>query len=437
MTALNVYFRDRQCGLLTEDSLGQLQFRYLEWWLEEARIPVSITLPLADTPYGNEQAAPFVANLLPEGRDLRNRLEQLLHVDARHDFGLLAAIGRESAGALSFWPEDESPEDHQPKYTHLDLQDFHRWREFAHRQPFQFHGRALRLSLAGIQSKTALYFDSEGKAFVPENGAATTHIIKPRIPDCTPSTVFTEHLTMDLARAVLGEAEVPKADVWENCYRIRRFDRPRGTEGVKRLHQEDFCLALGRVPEEKYERGSPRERLLAPCFELIDRLGSQGMVAAPALERQRLLNQVIVNVLLHNPDAHLKNYALLYQDDGSVRVAPMYDCLCTHALNFDAEKTAWMQDSGPAVHARELSMQIGNAIAIDQVSPQDWEQFAIECGFTRAFVRRRVRSLAEAVSGVLPDVVGSVLDEDPNAGQAAEAVGAGVTGQIRFALAQK
>ena len=31
--------------------------------------------------------------------------------------GLLSAIGRESAGALSFWPEDESPFENEPGYS--------------------------------------------------------------------------------------------------------------------------------------------------------------------------------------------------------------------------------------------------------------------------------------------------------------------------------
>ena len=140
------------------------------------------------------------------------------------------------------------------------------------------------------------------------------------------------------------------------------------------------------------------------------------------MERHHLLNQVILNVLLHNPDAHLKNYALLLQDNGLIRVTPIYDCLCTHGLNFEATGGAWALDAGPAAHTRNMSLRIGNALTIDQVSRQDWEQFAIECGFTAAFVRRRVRLLAEAVSDVLPMVTGLVLDEYPAAERAAEAV---------------
>lgn len=437
MSALKVYFHDTHCAQLTEGPGGALQFQYLDSWLEEGRVPVSLRLPVEDIAYQHAEVAPFVAAFLPEGKDLRNRLERLLHVDAAYDFGLLSAIGRESAGALSFWPEDESPFENEPGYSPLSLEDFNTWREYAHQLPLQFPARIIRLSLAGAQAKTALFFDDNDNPYLPENGAPTSHILKPRIQGCLPGTVFTELLTMRLARSILGEEEVPKTDAWENCYRIRRFDRPDFEGGVRRLHQEDFCLALGRMPEQKYEMGSPRERLLGPCFKLLDQLGEEGLVASPALERLRLLNQVILNVLLHNPDAHLKNYALLFLDDGTLRISPLYDSLCTYGLNFAAAGGPWAQDAGPAAHTRDMSLRIGNALLIDRISLADWEDFAIECGFTKAFVRRRIRSLAVSVNDSLQPVINSVLDQCPAAERAAEAVTAGVNGQIKMILNQR
>ena len=434
MTTLNVYFHSTHCARLTEGAGGAVQFQYLESWLESERLPVSLRLPVADVVYEHAEVAPFVAAFLPEGEGLRSCLEKLLHVDADYDFGLLSIIGRECAGALSFWPEDESPLDNEPRYCALSLEDFRSWREYAHQRPLQFPGKTIRLSLAGAQAKTALFFDGGDNPFIPENGASTSHILKPRIQGCVPSTVFTELLTMRVARAVLGEDEVPSSDLWQNCYRIRRFDRPRTESGVRRLHQEDFCLALGRMPGQKYEMGSSPERLLSPCFNLLDRLGDDGLVVSPALERMRLLNQVILNVLLHNPDAHLKNYALLYLDNGSLCVSPLYDSLCTFGLNFAATGGAWAQDAGPAAHTRQMSLSIGNALMIDQISRQDWEHFATECGFTKAFVRRRVRAMAEAVSAELQPVIASVLEEHPVAERAALAVRSGVTAQVRMAL---
>ncbi len=290
------------------------------------------------------------------------------------------------------------------------------------------------MSLAGAQTKTALYFDSEDQPYLPENGASTSHILKPGIQGCLPGTVYTEYLTMALARAVLGEDEVPEVDIWQNCYRIRRFDRPRKSQTLIRLHQEDFCLALGRLPARKYESEQGPKQLLATCFDLLDQLGDQGLIAAPVIERQRLLNQVIVNVLLHNPDAHLKNYALLLKDTGLISVSPLYDSLCTYGLSFSATDEPWSQAAGGAANTRNMSLWIGGANVISQISRQDWEQFALECGFTAAFVRRRTRELAETVSAALAATIETVIAQHPPAVAAASAVRSGVTQQVNKIL---
>jgi serine/threonine-protein kinase HipA len=246
--------------------------------------------------------------------------------------------------------------------------------------------------------------------------------------------VFVELLTMRIAQSVLGADRVPATDLWRNCYRVRRFDRPRTNEGVMRLHQEDFCLALGRMPDQKYETASPRESLLAPCFQLIDELGARGLIKSPALERGALLDQVILNVLLHNPDAHLKNYAFVFQEGGTLEISPLYDCLCTHDLRFEgSEASPWDESTGPEAHTRALSMRVGSATQIDEVCLADWEAFADECGFTPAFVRRRVRLVAEQVREVVRSAADAVVEEVPAAEQAAAGVVEGVLRQLEAA----
>lgn len=435
MSTLTVYFRETPCGQLGEGPGGSLDFRYLESWIEEAGFPISVQLPLGPEAFGHERVAPFVASFLPEGESLRRRLEKLIHVDAGHDFGLLSAIGRESAGALSFWPEEAEPFAQAPKYDSLAEEEFDRWGEYAHQLPLHFPGRDLRMSLAGAQSKTALFFNEADQPYLPQHGAPTTHILKPRIPGSRPNTVFVERLTMQIAQSVLGEDRVPATDLWRNCYRVRRFDRQRAGGRIERLHQEDFCLALGRMPDQKYESASPRETLFPACFELLDSLGARGLVRSPAFERLRLLDQVILNVLLHNPDAHLKNYAFIYRDDGALEVSPLYDCLCTYDLRFEADDSAgWDRSISPAAHTRALSMRVGSAENIDAVSRTDWEAFALECGFTKAFVRRRVQLLAEQVRDQARQAVNAVLEEHPAAQEAAESVLAGVSRQLDAAL---
>jgi serine/threonine-protein kinase HipA len=171
--------------------------------------------------------------------------------------------------------------------------------------------------------------------------------------------------------------------------------------------------------------------LVGSCFSLIDALGEQELITAPALQRQQLLDQIILNVLLHNPDAHLKNYAFLYKEDGRLEITPLYDSLCTHGLNFASDSTgAWTADAGPSTHTRELSLQIGNAVNIDEVSIHDWEVFALECGFTQAYVRRRLRFLAERTSASLVATADEAVEQTPAMEPAGRLFVAGIQKQL-------
>ena len=90
---------------------------------------------------------------------------------------------------------------------------------------------------------------------------------------------------------------------------------------LHRLHQEDFCQALGYPDGLKYEAsGGPG---LAACAALVRKL-ALGPVAV-----QGLLDWVVFNVLIGNADAHAKNLSLLCDRVGQRRLAPLYDLVPT------------------------------------------------------------------------------------------------------------
>lgn len=82
--------------------------------------------------------------------------------------------------------------------------------------------------------------------------------------DAIQDQALTEHLTLAAARA-LG---IPAAESQFHEFNgvpavvVRRFDRAWVDETVQRVHQEDFCQAMGFGPDQKYEdqagRGSLR-----------------------------------------------------------------------------------------------------------------------------------------------------------------------------------
>jgi hypothetical protein len=58
----------------------------------------------------------------------------------------------------------------------------------------------------------------------------------------------------------------------------------------------------------------------------------------------------------------------------------------------------------------------------------------LECGFTQAFVRRRLKLIAEEIDAKFRIVLDTVLDEIPAVEQAARAVTEGVLGQVNAVL---
>lgn len=158
---------------------------------------------------------------------------------------------------------------------------------------------------------------------------------------------------------------------------VERYDRRPVSEGtVERLHQEDFCQALGFVPQRKYASdGGPG---FPECFELVRRVCTR-----PAVAVLGLLDAAIVHMLLGNADAHGKNYSLLRKPGGEVVLAPLYDLLSTVAC--------------PRYTPR-FAMNIAGRRTLEELRRIDWDRFARRCGMAPPFVRRRVRELCELAS---------------------------------------
>jgi serine/threonine-protein kinase HipA len=103
---------------------------------------------------------------------------------------------------------------------------------------------------------------------------------------------------------------------------VARYDRRTGPDGaVERIHQEDLCQATGTPPRSKYQDdGGPSLRRIAGILRAVD----------PASLR-RLLEAVTLNVVIGNGDAHAKNFSLLHERSGALRLAPLYDLMSTLA----------------------------------------------------------------------------------------------------------
>jgi serine/threonine-protein kinase HipA len=386
---LDVYLHSGFVGRLTQDNGGQMIFQYAESWLDRQwASPLSQSLPLRKERFSRNECRGYFGGILPE-EGKREIIARNLGISARNDYAMLEQIGGECAGAVTFVPAGEPLPESDYRYRTLSSEELAAVLRELPKRPLLAGEEGIRLSLAGAQDKVAVRVDG-GEISLPLGGAPSTHILKPG-GDRFEGVVANEALCMKLAAAIgIPTATVEARTVEGMEYLlVKRYDRIyRADSGqvpvLERLHQEDFCQALGIVSEMKYQKeGGPS---LKQCFALLREVSS-----TPVIDLSRLLDVVIFNYLVGNNDAHGKNFSLLYwgigTDDMQVSLSPLYDSLSTVYY--------------PEI-SRTMAMKLGGQYSSEKVMPPNFDQFAEEAGLAKPMVRRRVLEVVEKILSALP-----------------------------------
>ena len=382
---LHVWYGEKLVGLLRRNATNQVGFQYCDGWLAgPSGFAISISLPLSPDPYQPEDALAhrFFANLLPEGRVRENIVRDLKIPDS--DFDLLRAIGGECAGALSILPDDREPAI-DTTYRELTAEAF---RDLILRKGQIYTGPHAgttahefpRLSLAGAQEKCPVLL-RDSQFFLPQGEAPSSHILKFAITDYRHVPAYETVLT-DLARRIelhTAVVEFHYLHVNEQAYDylvIERYDREPAADGeIRRLHQEDFCQALGVGRERKYETSGGVD--FTECFRLLREVSSE-----PALDAEQLLRWQIFNYLAGNSDGHAKNLSLLYYKDGTIRLAPFYDLVCTRAIERIDPK---------------LALAVGGEQMPGNIHPVHWQKQAAALDIRPGYLQALVIETAEQI----------------------------------------
>ena len=116
----------------------------------------------------------------------------------------------------------------------------------------------------------------------------------------------------------------------EPFYAIRRFDRNDATspsnDGAatpalkERIHVEDFAQVFSLRTSQKYNRVN------------YDMMAMTLLQYAGGIDDlKEMTRRLVLNVLLGNGDAHIKNWSLIYRTPNKPRLAPAYDLVSTVA----------------------------------------------------------------------------------------------------------
>lgn len=334
---------------------------------------------------------PALSNLLPEGA-LRDYLSQALKTHTDNEFELFAYLGQDLPGALiatAITPDDI------PEYVLDDTA-----KAGAIKSPAQEEQK--RFSLAGVQMKFSMR-EKDGRYQIAESGALGDWIIK------TPSTThkhlplneFTAMRLAELAGVTIPDIRLVEMDKLERlpainlpnehaAFAIRRFDRQEG----RRIHMEDFAQILVKYPRDKYDSANYQQigKILFSYTE--DGLGNA----------QQFARRLLVNILLANGDAHLKNWSVIYPDTVTPTLSPAYDIVTTRV---------YMGDE------REFALNLGKEKNWYNASMEQFEYWAGKAGIPWRAIKPQLLDTMDKARRLWPDALKDLpMDDEHKTGLA-------------------
>lgn len=359
---------------------------------DEHAFQLSFSLPLQEKPFPEEKFRPYFEGLLPEGLPRRAKAERLGIRESDY-LSMLGLSGFDCIGDVAVGPADASPAEATEQLAPIDLQDL--IGKLLKGQPIEAMSDGIRLSLAGTQDKVGLYHDdAQGLNrgwFMPIGGASSTYVVKAESINglsCLETICMTAAKYCGISCAETGLFDSTDALVWS-----KRYDRTRAENGrTVRLHQEDFCQALGLPPSEKYAQLEPSTLEALGAF-IRDRL------SRPLDALSQIMRLVCFNYAVGNCDNHLKNISLLYGENGaSVSLAPAYDIVSTTFF--------------PRFSTR-MGIALGRAADIGEVTSADIVSAGQQLGIGKRTIQRIAGEIATSIVPAIEEAAAALESHHP------------------------
>jgi len=313
-TALDVLAAGHMSGVLDRSDLEADSFLFSYVAGCRAQDAVSLTMPVIRDPYDSMGSVhPIFEMNLPEGALLEKLRARFAKTVPDFDgLALLGIVGRSQIGRLRYALAGQPPDEIAAE----NLARILTYRGAGELFSDLLERYAAVSGISGTQPKVLVRADEPDLARATHRGA--THIVKSFDPREYPELAANEYFCLRAA----GHAGLPtpRAQLAENrrVLIVDRFDRR--ADGTY-LGCEDFCVLSGLRAHGRYHG----------AYEDIAKRITQFVSG----ERQRaalaqLFTMVALCCAVENGDAHLKNFAVLYEHpEGTVQLAPAYDIVAT------------------------------------------------------------------------------------------------------------
>ncbi len=312
------------------------------WTQSEQGRPISLSLPFTpgNAPHRGTKVRAYFENLLPDSKDIKERLARRLNTGSTNAFELLAEIGRDCAGALEILPENATSAGTAPlqaePLSEAQVAQILRGTTTSNAMGWGGEDDDFRISIAGAQEKTALLLH-DGQWCLPHGNTPTTHIFKLPLGLIGGMKLDMRNSVENewLCSLILREFGLPVATCHPLQFEdvkalvVERFDRAwwthsSGDSRLIRLPQEDMCQATGVSPEARYETdgGPGMDRI----FDVLD--GSM----TREQDRRDFFKAQLLFWMLCATDGHAKNFSLFLRPGGRYQLTPLYDVLSAYPV---------------------------------------------------------------------------------------------------------
>lgn len=285
---------------------------------------VSLSMPIRSKDYTSIQLFPIFQMHLPEGYLLsliKKHFSKIMKID---DFGLLKLMAPNIKGRINYQHKQILQNKDNLTLEHLL---FPKNDKLFNDLVSRF---ALSSSISGVQPKILAQIQNKATLSFDE------YIVK-SWGDEYPNLALNEYYCMKIIQK--ANIAVPEFYISNDnkLFIMKRFDIK---DDGSYLGFEDMCVLQAKQTDEKYE--GTYEAIVKSIKTFVSVKNKKSSL-------EQFFKMIIINNLVKNGDAHLKNFAILYDDIDDIKLSPAYDVVCTtayikndiQALNLMGSKKWW------------------------------------------------------------------------------------------------